>query len=437
MALLDELLKALNPEARGVFNTILAFLNKNEELNEDEALKVALEAVAEHDIWMNSQSAAPIISTLVDEDLEANRFDGYCAAGWIKELFNLGNRGIWGLMKFTGNSSWQIRDGEMKYLSSTIHKNWKNDRTGKAQGKRLLAAALTCTPFDEEMPPIQMIGDTGFAFGQIVSVGKRFDNFGHGRTGYTLKDANDIFNNFVNPGGSIPPKRELPIDHEHEMFLNSQKGEHMKTLEEFQAKLRKLFGVGEEADLIETMTAHKVKAGESVVELNAIKTKLQESETSLSEAATKIEDLKKDQTSDNKVLTDLLEQNRTLGLSIDDLQKFKKETEDKDADSDKRKASEVFIDEAILKHKIRKGDRDQYVELHMLKPETVEKIVTDAKAIVDVETHGQSTNDEPVEISEKQTDVNKKLGVRESFAKAMESGRPESDFIEKKGDDKK
>lgn len=76
------------------------------------------------------------------------------AAGWVKQLFDLGDAGLWALVDWTEDAKWEVLNKKFKYVSPALVFNFKDPETGKDLGTHLDSVALTGRPFIDGMLPI-------------------------------------------------------------------------------------------------------------------------------------------------------------------------------------------------------------------------------------------------------------------------------------------
>jgi phage I-like protein len=75
------------------------------------------------------------------------------AGGWIKELVNKGDEGLWGKVEWTKRGKGYLEGKEYKYLSPVLLSSYRDDE-GWARPSVLHSAALTNKPFIDGMEPI-------------------------------------------------------------------------------------------------------------------------------------------------------------------------------------------------------------------------------------------------------------------------------------------
>lgn len=86
---------------------------------------------------------------------EAGYADGSSAAtGWIVQLQNRGEAGLWGLVEWLEPGLSLVRAGRYKFFSPTVAFNYLDARTGKRIGPVLLSGALTNRPFLDGMAQV-------------------------------------------------------------------------------------------------------------------------------------------------------------------------------------------------------------------------------------------------------------------------------------------
>lgn len=79
---------------------------------------------------------------------------GAPAMGWIHQLDNRGNGGLWGLVEWLEPARSYIKEGRYRYISPAIRFGCKDSVTGAPIGARLSSAGLTNTPFLRHMQQI-------------------------------------------------------------------------------------------------------------------------------------------------------------------------------------------------------------------------------------------------------------------------------------------
>jgi Mu-like prophage I protein len=79
---------------------------------------------------------------------------GAPAMGWIHQLQNRGNGGLWGEVEWLEPARTYIKEGRYKYISPAIKFKSKDRVTGQDTGPRLSSAGMTNTPFLTSLPPL-------------------------------------------------------------------------------------------------------------------------------------------------------------------------------------------------------------------------------------------------------------------------------------------
>lgn len=80
--------------------------------------------------------------------------DGAPAQGWVLDLDNRGDAGLWGLIKFLEPALSYVMAGKYRAFSPAIRFGAKHPETGKPIGARLTSVALTNTPFLRGLAPL-------------------------------------------------------------------------------------------------------------------------------------------------------------------------------------------------------------------------------------------------------------------------------------------
>lgn len=80
--------------------------------------------------------------------------DGAPAQGWILDLDNRGEQGLYALVEWLEPARTYIREGKYKFFSPAIRFNSRDRVTGKPAGARLTSGALTNQPFLSGMMPM-------------------------------------------------------------------------------------------------------------------------------------------------------------------------------------------------------------------------------------------------------------------------------------------
>ena len=76
------------------------------------------------------------------------------ASGWIKKLYDLGERGLWADVEWTVAAKDMIAEKEYRYLSPAIVFNYKDPSSGKNVGAFLDSVGLTNRPYLDGMQPL-------------------------------------------------------------------------------------------------------------------------------------------------------------------------------------------------------------------------------------------------------------------------------------------
>jgi hypothetical protein len=79
---------------------------------------------------------------------------GAPAQGWIVDLDNRGDAGLWALVEWGDKAREYIRAGQYRYISPAVRFNSRDRVTGQAIGARLTSAGLTNQPFLDGMQPL-------------------------------------------------------------------------------------------------------------------------------------------------------------------------------------------------------------------------------------------------------------------------------------------
>jgi hypothetical protein len=88
---------------------------------------------------------------------------GAPAVGWIHDLDNRGQRGLWALVEWGPKAKDYIRNGEYRYCSPALRFNAKDPKTGQPIGVRLTSVAMTNAPFLDSMQPLAAKDNAGAA----------------------------------------------------------------------------------------------------------------------------------------------------------------------------------------------------------------------------------------------------------------------------------
>ena len=80
--------------------------------------------------------------------------EGAPAQGWIRQLDNRGQAGLWGLVEWLEPARTYVREKKYRFLSPAIRFNARHPETGKPIGARLTSVALTNRPFLRGMVPL-------------------------------------------------------------------------------------------------------------------------------------------------------------------------------------------------------------------------------------------------------------------------------------------
>lgn len=79
---------------------------------------------------------------------------GAPAQGWIVDLDNRGDGGLWGLVEWLPRAREYVKSGQYKFFSPAIRFNSRDRVTGKPIGARMTSGALTNNPFLDGMAPL-------------------------------------------------------------------------------------------------------------------------------------------------------------------------------------------------------------------------------------------------------------------------------------------
>jgi hypothetical protein len=80
--------------------------------------------------------------------------NGAPAVGWIHNLDNRGDAGLWALVEWGPKAKDYIRNGEYRYCSPALRFNSKDPRSGRPVGVRLTSVAMTNSPFLDRLQPL-------------------------------------------------------------------------------------------------------------------------------------------------------------------------------------------------------------------------------------------------------------------------------------------
>ena len=86
---------------------------------------------------------------------------GAPAMGWIHELDNRGEGGLWGCVEWLEPARSYIKEGRYKFISPAIRFNSRDRVTGQKIGARLTSAGITNSPFLRNMRPLIAASDRG------------------------------------------------------------------------------------------------------------------------------------------------------------------------------------------------------------------------------------------------------------------------------------
>ena len=76
---------------------------------------------------------------------------GAPAMGWIHQLDNRGDGGLWGLVEWLEPARSYIKEGRYRFISPAVRFNSRDPKTGSPIGARLSSAGITNTPFLKSM----------------------------------------------------------------------------------------------------------------------------------------------------------------------------------------------------------------------------------------------------------------------------------------------
>jgi phage I-like protein len=93
--------------------------------------------------------------TDLDVDYEHKEFTS-AAAGWIVELEDRGDQGLWAQVDWTPTAAQSLRDREYRYFSPEFADTWVNPKTGAKYTDVLFGGAITNRPFLKDIVPINM-----------------------------------------------------------------------------------------------------------------------------------------------------------------------------------------------------------------------------------------------------------------------------------------
>ena len=99
---------------------------------------------------------------------------GAPAFGWIHSIENRGRDGLWGMVEWLEPARTYIKEGRYKYLSPAIRFGARDPVTGKDVGARLSSAAITNSPFLDQLAPL--VAAKAHVKGEMISVVRMTDD---------------------------------------------------------------------------------------------------------------------------------------------------------------------------------------------------------------------------------------------------------------------
>jgi len=96
--------------------------------------------------------------------------EGAPAQGWIRQLDNRGQAGLWALVEWLEPARTYIKQGKYRHVSPAIRFGAKHPETGKPIGARLTSVALTNKPFLRGMVPVMATDSPAAGDGQTVTL---------------------------------------------------------------------------------------------------------------------------------------------------------------------------------------------------------------------------------------------------------------------------
>ena len=111
----------------------------------------------------------------LDIDYDHKEFDTK-AAGWIKELADKGQDGLWALIEWTASAWRSLRDREFRYFSPEFVDEWEHPRTHQKFKDVLFGGAITNRPFLKGILPINL-SELGLPFNQGVLMNEQLRQF--------------------------------------------------------------------------------------------------------------------------------------------------------------------------------------------------------------------------------------------------------------------
>ena len=91
----------------------------------------------------------------IDYDHKEDVARGSAAAGWLRQVDNRGDQGLWGLVEWTPAARQAIKNGEFRYFSPEFADEWK-DAQGTVHKDVIFGGGLTNRPFLKDILPINL-----------------------------------------------------------------------------------------------------------------------------------------------------------------------------------------------------------------------------------------------------------------------------------------
>ena len=123
---------------------------------------ISFSITPEHIAQMAKNFSAVGHDLVIDYEHQTLSGDVAPAAGWIKQLVDKGQNGLWAVVEWTERALNYLRNKEYRFLSPTFTLDGVDTVTGDRVGALLVNAALTNNPFFTELPAIvsKSPGDT-------------------------------------------------------------------------------------------------------------------------------------------------------------------------------------------------------------------------------------------------------------------------------------
>ena len=156
------------------------------------------------------------------------------AAGWVKALTN--GSALFAEVEWTDEAANRIRDKKFRFISPEWHMNYPDKESNKTIGPTLLSVALTNRPFLEGMEPVVLSDELAGSFMFSEQAVKAM----------------------------LPMEEQVAIDDAKAALEAGVGGKEKSNFKEavVEEELRKLLGIDEESDILETVRALKAKADE-------------------------------------------------------------------------------------------------------------------------------------------------------------------------------